>query len=202
MSSLSGHGRARGWRHLGAHLRGWRRRAEREGGREGHPASWHCPHTAPYSCSSRNPPPTHRANDARAPSRPRKGFARQRHGRVARAPQPKPSFRFRKLADRTEKDVFSSSRSPAFLGRPPAPPHVAPRTAGPERAGGGATQRRETALRPDAGQPPRADDPTPQASEDNLSPFSPTPNKGALASARRPAAVRPGGVESGIWGPG
>ena len=38
---------------------------------------------------------------------------------------------------------------------------------------------------PRAGQPQRADDPMPQASEDNLSPFFPTPNKGAPASARR-----------------
>lgn len=50
---------------------------------------------------------------------------------------------------------------------------------------GAATFRRETELHPPtgAGQRLRADDPTPQASEDNLSPFFPSPNKGALPSA-------------------
>lgn len=51
----------------------------------------------------------------------------------------------------------------------------------------GAARRRHLAAgdgtAPRAGQPLRADDPMPQACEDNLSPFFPAPNKGALPSA-------------------
>ena len=68
------------------------------------------------------------------------------------------------------------------------PGHPEPRAClpgGPARRGA-ATSRRERALLPGAGPGPRADDPTPQASGDNLSPFFPRPNKGALPSAPGP----------------
>lgn len=217
MSQLSGRRGARGWPHLGAHLR-----SGREGGREGHPASWRCPPTAPYSCPSRDPPPTHRAHDARAPPPPRPPSRSDSDTAEGRAPRNRSRASDFESSPAAPKRLCCLLCALSCLPRPPPapprsrspsghrPPATAPHPASPRALPG----RRDPSARAAAppsdgtrrcalrGQPPRADDPTPQASEDNLSPFAPTPNKGALASARRPAAVRPGGVESGIWGPG
>lgn len=163
MSQLSGRRGARGWPHLGAHLR-----SGREGGREGHPASWRCPPTAPYSCPSRDPPPTHRAHDARAPPPrpPSRSDSDTAEGRAPRSRSRASDFESSPAAPKRLCCLLCAlsclprpppappqSRSPSGHRPPPhrpAPrvPQGAPRTAGPERAGGGATQRRDAALRP------------------------------------------------------